>query len=326
MYINQIFELSMMLDYERFHQVFKRAYSKAGSMEDEYIDQSMEEKGITIIYRDSQYKKKIRLIVNVGRLLNGGEFDPNRIVRKLNKRIGEYFDYKYRINDFYLSEMRLVADINVDSRENVQAYIKVFQRIGKVKGFSKVSYECFEDIENFCLDGNSNGIELMIYNLERLYGRLFNEDGIGRKRVKEMIKKSEGILRAEVRLVKPKAIRAYIDIDDISKQIMKLSTKGQDIFLETFIRIIPFGDFYKKGKAEEVIWQEVRNNTLKRQMLRLVALIPEKKSLYLAQKMMNCRNIEKVMNAFAKINLSPVTISKRQGVRRLKNIYEYLCE
>lgn len=59
-------------------------------------------------------------------------------------------------------------------------------------------------------------------------------------------------------------------------------------------------------------------------MLRLVALIPEKKSLHLAQKAMNCRNIEKLMEEFAKIDISPVTISKRQDVKCLKNIYKYL--
>lgn len=85
-----------------------------------------------------------------------GKFAPDRIVRKLNKRIGEYFNYKYLINDFCLSVMRFVVDINVDSRENVRAYIKVFQRIGKVKGFSKANYESLEDIDNFCIDGNSN--------------------------------------------------------------------------------------------------------------------------------------------------------------------------
>ncbi|MBD5526729.1 MAG: hypothetical protein HDR04_20485 [Lachnospiraceae bacterium] len=46
--------------------------------------------------------------------------------------------------------------------------------------------------------------------------------------------------------------------------------------------------------------------------------------MYLAQKEMNCRNIEEIMKEFAKINVSPVTISKRQEVKYLKNIYEYL--
>lgn len=55
--------------------------------------------------------------------------------------------------------------------------------------------------------------------------------------------------------------------------------------------------------------------------MRLEELIPEKKSLYLVQKAMKCRNIEKVMDAFAKISLSPVTISKRHDVKYLINIY-----
>ena len=59
-------------------------------------------------------------------------------------------------------------------------------------------------------------------------------------------------------------------------------------------------------------------------MLRLLVLIPEKKSLYLAQKAMDCRNIEEVMDSFAEINVSPLTISKRHDMKHLKNIYGYL--
>ena len=329
MYINQIFELSMVLDNKRFHKVFKHVYNKDGYMEkkeDEYIDLSLEEKGITVIYRNSPYKKKIKLIANIGRLLNGCESDSNRIVRKLNKRIGEYFDFMYKLDDFILSGMRLVTDINVGSHENIQAYLKVFRRIGRVKGFSPVSYECFEDVDSFCLDGNSNGVEFMIYDLAGSYRKQLNEGDIVRKRFKELIKESEGILRTEVRLAKTKAVRVYAGEEDIFGQIINLSEKRKDIFLEIFVRIIPFGDFYKKGKAEEIIWREIKDARLRRRMLRLVELIPEKKSLYLAQKAMECRNMEKVVEAFAKINLSPVTISKRQDVKWLKNIYEGLLE
>lgn len=44
--------------------------------------------------------------------------------------------------------------------------------------------------------------------------------------------------------------------------------------------------------------------------MQLLALVPEKKSLYLAQRAINCRNMERVMDSFAKISVSPVTISK----------------
>ena len=59
-------------------------------------------------------------------------------------------------------------------------------------------------------------------------------------------------------------------------------------------------------------------------MLRLITLIPEKKSLLLAQKALNYRRIDDIMKAFEKINLSPITISKRQDVKYLENLYFYL--
>lgn len=329
MYINQIFELSMVMDYERFHKVFSHAYGKMNcmeNMEDEYIDRTIEEKGVTVIYRDSQYKKKIKLIVNVERLLDGNKPNPERIVRKINKRIGEYFDYRYTLDDFFILGMRIAVDINVGTHNDVEAYLKVLRRIGRVKGFSPVRYECFENVDSFSLEGNSNGIDFIIYDLEGLYERHLDENNIGRKNFKTAIKESKGTLRAEVRFTKTKTVRIYADKEDISAQIITLSEKCQDIFLETFERIIPFGDFYKKGKAEEIIRSEIKDDRLRRRMLRLVALIPEKKSLYLAQKAMDCRNMEKVVNAFAKINVSPVTISKRQDLKHLKNIYEYLVD
>ena len=324
MYINQIFELSMVLDDERFHKVFKYAYGKMKfmeNMEDEYIDRTIEGKGVMVIYRDSRYKKKIKLIVNVERLLDSNKSDPKKIVRKLNKRIGEYFEYKYTLDDFCVSGMRIAVDINVGTHNDVEAYLKVLRRIGRVKGFSPVRYECFENVDSFCLEGNSNGIDFIIYDLEGLYERQLNENNIGRKNFKTAIKESKGTLRAEVWLTKTKTVRIYADKEDMSAQIITLSEKCQDIFLETFVRIIPYGDFYKKGKAEEIIRTEIKDDRLRRRMLRLVALIPEKKSVYLAQKEINCRNMKKIMEAFAKINLSPVTISKRQNIGHLTDLY-----
>ena len=198
MYINLILEFTMTLDNEKFYKIFKFVYSKNDYIEKkegEYVDQSLEEKGVTVIYRDSQYKKKIKLIVNTGYLLGNGEHDPDKIARKLNKRIGEYFGFKYKLNDFILSGMRFVTDIDVGTHDEVATYLKVFRRIGRVKGFSPVSYECFENVDSFCLERNSNGIDFMIYDLEGLYRQL-NEDDIRHKKLKSMIRESEGTLRA----------------------------------------------------------------------------------------------------------------------------------
>ena len=94
--------------------------------------------------------------------------------------------------------------------------------------------------------------------------------------------------------------------------------------MDTFTRVIPFGDFYKKKDAAAMIRREVKDDVAIRRMLRLLELIPEKKSLYLAQKSMAYRHPDKLLVEFAKINLCPVTISKRQDVKHLKNLYEYL--
>ncbi len=325
MYIHCTFELSMVLDSEKFHKVLAKKCDRSEYLEqndEEYVDRSLVQGGITVIYRDSQYKKKIRVIIDLSMDLKE-KCDVIRTVCKLDKRMEEYFGYRYRMNDFVLSAMVLATDIDVGTHENVLAYLKVLQRIGKVKGFSPSSYDCFETDESFCLDGNSNGIQFRIYDLESLFEhRLIRTDRNSRRR-KAILKEARGILRAEVQLTKSKAVRAYTDTDDIAGQIESLTKNCQDIFMDTFSHVIPYGDFYKKDKAVEIVRKEATDSIMRRRMLRLLTLIPEKKSLHLAQKAVNCRNIMKIMDSFAKINLSPVTISKRHGIKYLKNLYAY---
>jgi hypothetical protein len=202
--------------------------------------------------------------------------------------------------------------------------LKVLQRIGRVKGFSPSGYDGLAEKNSFCLSGNSNGIEFLIYDLERLLSARIANGDASWKKIKDIKESSSGMLRAEMRLTKPKTIRSYTDNTCTSEQIAELSNTGRDIFFDTFTRIIPFGDFYKKDKALEIIREKIKDQALRRRMIRLVSLIPEKKSLHLAQKEMGCRNIDEVMEAFAKIGLSPITISKRHDAKHLKNLYEFI--
>lgn len=329
MYINQIYELSMVLDNVKFHKLLNHAHKKADYLEekdDEYVDQLMADNGITVTYRDSQYKKKIKVVINAGRMMDYDKTDPDKFLHRLDKRLGEYFNHKYNMDDFCLSGTAFITDMNVGSREGVPAYLRVLQRVGKVKGFKPVDHNCFEDIDSLCWEGISNGITFFLYDLEGMCRGQFEQKTSSDKQYRKIVKETEGILRAEVRLTKPKAIRAYTDKTDIREQIANLMKECNDIFLEIFAKIVPFGDFYKKDKEVEIICGKIGEGRLRRRMLRLVALIPEKKSLYLAQKAMEYRNMEKVMRTFAKINVSPVTISKRQDVKRLENIYERLLK
>ena len=257
-------------------------------------------------------------------MLDGGDLDSSKLIHKLERCVHDYFGSICNLNNFNLKRMIFMADIDVDSRAKVSAYIKVLQRIGKVKGFSPSSYDCMDADIGFCLDGNSNGIQFLIYDLEGLLTSQFRKNETNHKKMKSIIKKSEGILRAEIRLTQSKTVRSYTDETDTSKQLAVLLENSREIFLATFVRVVPFGVFHKKDTAIEIIQREVKDMTLRRRMLRLVALVPEKKSLLLAQKALNYRRIDDVMKNFAEIDVSPVTISKRHKVDFLESLYSYL--
>lgn len=325
MYLNSIFELTLVLDSEKFRKELSRAYDKmVSSGEDEYVDRSLAPKGITVTFRDSQYKKKVKLTINTAWVLDSDKPDPDKLSRKLEKRVDEYFGSKYGLNDFSLSGMILAANIDVGNHEMVSAYKKVLQRIGRVKGFSRPSDSWPDDDVSLYLEGNSNGISFLAYDLEGLLRGRLKESDTERKQIKDIAKKAEGLLRAEVRLTKPKAIQAYTNEASISKQIADLLNKSEYIFLDTFQRVVPIGDFHKKEKAVEIVRQKVKDMSLRRRMLRLLDLMPEKKSLLLAQKALNCRRIDDVMDMFGAIGLSPITISKRSDVKYLKSLYDFL--
>lgn len=313
----------MALGLRYMQKVFSTKVSYLKELDDEYLDTSLAAKGITVIYRDSRYKKKVRILINTALIVNDPS-DTDKLLRKLNKRISEYFDHKYTLDDFTLSGVTLTVDINVGSRTNVSDYLKVLQRVGKVKGFSPISYDCFDDKANFCLSGNSNDTDFLLYDLEdAVMGQLRSADA-GRKQLQLASEQTKGLLRAEVRLTKPKAIREYADATDVASQIVEMTKNSINAFMDTFARVVPFGDFYKMDVAVEILRNEVKDNTMRRRMLRLLALIPEKKSIHLAQKAMNVRDIDKVMDAFTKINLSPVTLSKRHEVKHLECLYDYI--
>ena len=328
MYTNITFELTMLLDSEKFDELFNRPQNRLShSAGNKFYDETMADKGILVTYHNKQYKKKVQLTVNTNVMLSGDEPDEcnaEKLVSKLEKHVNGYFNSIYSLDDFDISKMHLSTDIDVQSRAKVSDYIRILKHIGRVKGFSP-SRNCeIGKYIGFCLDGNSNGINFRIYNLERHLKERAKEETSEHKELNTLANKSVGLLRVEVKLVKLAAIRACTDRLVTSDQIEQLCGKGQKMFLNVFRHIVPFGDFYKKENAVEIIRKEVTDVKMRRRMIRLVALLPEKKSLMLAQKELCYRQIDDVMAEFAEIEVSPVTISKRHDVKMLENIYKFM--
>lgn len=325
MCINRVFELSLVLDSDVFDEIFSRCYVVDDYLEDdgsEYVDRSLESKGILILYRASQYKKKIRMVIDADTVA-GVHSSADKLVSKLGKHIERYFQSEFTLEDFTLSGLTLSTAINTGSRENVAAYLKVIRRIGRVKGFEPADFDEIDEKHSFCLRGKSNGIEFLLYDLDHVVADRLMFAGEKWEDSKSTVSRYKGILRTEVRLAKPKAIRKYTCAYSVADQIAELSEHCHTILMENFSRVIPYGNFYKKDEATEIIRREVKNEVVRRRMMRLLALIPEKKSLHLAQKAMSYRHPDELLVEFAKINLSPISISVRQDTKHLKNIYDY---
>lgn len=327
-YSPHTFEITLTPNTENFHKLKNRAYKKSKNNNRMYpdkkkigvhIDLALKDKGIKIEYHDGVYKKKIKFIVNPTKVLGGDDVEklwkPNKeniskLLHKLEKHIEDYFDSEYKLNDFKLTRIDFTVNIDVGDRKNVTSYIRILRNIGKIKGFAPKYDEndsVIDKVLSFDLEGNSNGVEFTAYD----------------KEAESQRKEAKGILRVEVRLTKQKAIRACTYETDTSKQIKSLSINSRDIFLTTFVHIVPYGDYYKKKEAVRIIEENIRKKVPREKMLRLIELVPKKKSLYLAQKEMNDRNIDKVMKGFEALNLSPVTISKRHDIKHLKSLYPY---
>jgi hypothetical protein len=96
------------------------------------------------------------------------------------------------------------------------------------------------------------------------------------------------------------------------------------IFRDVVGQIVPFGDFQRKDKAIKIVKNEIKDPIFKEKMLELLNLIPQKKSLLLAQEALNYERIDKVMEIFRIMELSPITISNRHSVEKLEGIHRYL--
>lgn len=307
MKLDAAIELTIEPSKELFVTLFSMARTSKVS-EDDYTDNSLGSKGMQVTYHDSQYRKKIQIKFILSKLQSKSD-DTGTLMRKIGKRLCKYFGRRLEQLDFTLSSMVVSADLAVGQQETVEAYMTVLRRIGNVKGYT-LDCDCrIGGTPTFLhWSGNSNSKDLILLNK-----RCFSES-----------KADSGILQARVYLLKNKAVRTYCSEASTPMQIARCIELSKDIFLDTFAQIVPSGSYFKKETAVKHIRQAVGNINLRQKMIRLLELIPEKKSLLRAQKAMTYRKPQHLLLRFAKIDLSPITISKRQKISSLGNLYTFL--
>ena len=308
----------LQLNTDDFNSLLNKAARKPASLratEFGYVDESLLSEGIAILYYNDSKHKKIKLIVycpffvldendDEDELWKLNHANIKRLINRLDKQICKYFHSDCGLNDFSLARLDLIADLDIGDRDTVANYIKVLRNIGRVKRYSPLKLKEQDGLtkENcFGLTGNSNGIEFLIHTLKR----------------------DKNVLRVEARLMKKTAVQAYSDKTNTADQIRELAERSGSIFMDVFRSIVPKGDFYKMDKARNLVRERVHDWHMKSRMIRFLTLVKEKKSLHLAYKAMSYRNYDKIMAAFAKVDVSPVTINKRQKTNHLMSLYSY---
>jgi len=327
----QYFELSKVVEKPVFNEYRNAVRDKKTYDYETDTHFKLAKNGIIVKYHKTETKNQIKLYINPSMLLGNTDLfaqwktsksNIEKMLHDLDDHIIDYFNYEYKVNDFKVSRFTLVSNILLDSQETSAAYIKILQSIRKVKGFTpKYKNDLLLDEHRFDLVGNTNGIEFSAYDVESVFEQDDNSI-IKSKRSKTVY--DEGALCLTVKLTSQKAINDYTDETQTVDRIIHLTEHSDDIFLDTLTRIVPFGDYYKKERAIKTIEATINDGRLRSKMLYLLELIPKKKSLYLALKEMSDRHIDEVFDAFVDLNISPVTISKRQNIKHLKSLYSYL--
>lgn len=296
-----IYELSVMPKPDTFYELLEHA-SDVHALPDadgEYIDTSSIEKGMAVRYCDGRIKK-------IGTLFNvpystDEPADPQETLQSMEKRIRKYVSKEFRLGDFQLSRLIIATDLKLDKENRAEDYMAVLRRVGNVKGYTLHSERKSGKCACHHWQGNSNNTNVIL-----------------------RCPKEHTHLNLAVQMLKSSAVRAYTQESEAPAQIIKSLTSLEGSLVTLLSNVIPFGRFLKKADAIEQIRSQIPDDTLRRKMIRILEMIPEKKSLKKTMKVSGYRNPKDILLSFAHIDLSPVTISKRMSVRKLENLYMYL--
>ena len=181
---------------------------------DIYVDDTYVDDGIGVEWHDKK-KKKVKIIVNPSMLLghssseklwNPTEKSVSKFCKKLDDFIDNYFNYEHGLNDFKLSGIGFVMDVQLSDSDTVNNYMRVFHNIGRVKNFTQAHLSKgrseLDKKYAFTLAGKSNGVGFMVYGYKTKFNRFDNNPIRDSLRLEQ----HKNALRFEVKLTSQRAI------------------------------------------------------------------------------------------------------------------------
>ena len=104
-----LFELSLNVGTEDFNKWFREKdfNGLAEIANDEYADYSYTKHSILFVFRDSTYKKKIKVIASFDDYDDDGNADYDKFIHRLKKRFGSILTMRFGLMILYVRRCRL---------------------------------------------------------------------------------------------------------------------------------------------------------------------------------------------------------------------------
>lgn len=288
-------------------------------------------KGIRVVLKKTLIGGYLKFIVSLNDLLGADDklslIDPQHIQEALNSAdtmlTGE-FGEEFSINNLELSRVDYCINVNVESSENVRAYIKQLYRCDTRKGYKVIGLECpdFDTTKGYTARNDIAGTEISFYDKQKQLEQRQYEDS----------ERASGILRIELRLTKSKAVKEHTEgcINNHERIVYCIGNSRREI-LAVVRQLIPDGDYYTMKKARAMVRKSVKNQKLRERMLEMLKLTKKLGSIRLAKKELRNKDpkikheyFNMMMEEFEMLNLNVVTMDKDNKVIKLPSLFYYL--
>lgn len=288
-------------------------------------------KGIRVVIKKTKLSGYLKFIISLNDLLGTDDklslIDPLHIQEALNTAdamlTGE-FGEAFSINNLELSRVDYCINVNVESSENVRAYINLLYRCDMRKGYKVIGLECpdFDTTKGYTARNDIAGTEISFYDKQKQLEQRKYEDW----------ERASGILRIELRLTKSKAVKEHTEgcINNHERIAYCIGNSHREI-LAVVRQLIPDGDYYTMKEARAIVKKSVKSQKLRERMLEMLKLTKKLGSIRLAKKELRNKDskikheyFNMMMEEFENIGVNPVVLDKKSGVSTLTGLYTFL--